>query len=152
MSTDNPASSVIELAGSVVDKFLCLPNVSSEHTFDSVDYVHLYATELLSLGLLWHGFYDAVKEADGDRILRYWKFLLVLFNSTNHRNYSKKAVTLPYQYYYVPSEKKKAQLLLHRCINTRSYHSTNIPYDLFTEHLNQRLKNVILGMGANVSF
>ena len=49
---DNPASSVTELAGSVVEKFVCLPNMSSEYTSDSVDNVHLYATELLSLGLL----------------------------------------------------------------------------------------------------
>lgn len=33
------------------------------------DEVLLYATEVLSLGLLWHGFHDAVKEADGDRII-----------------------------------------------------------------------------------
>lgn len=35
------------------------------------DGILLNATDVLSLGLLWHGFHDAVKEADGDRILNY---------------------------------------------------------------------------------
>jgi len=43
---------------------------------------HLYAAELLSLGLLWHAFHDAVREGDGERILRHWKFMLVIFKST----------------------------------------------------------------------
>ena len=32
------------------------------------DEVYLYSTEFLSLALIWHGFHDAIKEADGDRI------------------------------------------------------------------------------------
>ena len=35
------------------------------------DNMFLYAMEVLSLGLIWHGFYDCIKEADGDRILCY---------------------------------------------------------------------------------
>ena len=33
---------------------------------DSFDDVNLFVIELLSLGLLWHGFHDAVKEGNGD--------------------------------------------------------------------------------------
>jgi len=65
------------------------------------DKVHCYAVELLSLSLMWHGFHDACKEADGERILHYWKFLLVAFKSTNHRNYAKEAVNFLLQYYYL---------------------------------------------------
>ena len=39
------------------------------------DKVNLYALQVLSLGLLWHGFNDAVKEADGDRILSFFTCL-----------------------------------------------------------------------------
>jgi len=31
-----------------------------------------YAMDLLSLGLLWHGFHDAVREGDGDQILAFF--------------------------------------------------------------------------------
>lgn len=53
-----------------------------------IDGVYVYATEFLTLGLLWHGFHDSIKEGDSERILRYWKFLLVVFKATRHHNYA----------------------------------------------------------------
>ena len=64
------------------------------------DGVYVYATELLSLGLLWHGFHDSIREGDGDRILRYWKMLLIVFKSSNNHNYAKEAVNILLQYHY----------------------------------------------------
>ena len=49
------------------------------------------------------------------------------------------------------SERKRAQLMWGRCINTQGYPGKNIPCDLHMEHLNRRLKRVIRGMGANVT-
>ena len=83
--------------------------------------------------------------------MRYWKFLLIVFKSTNHRNYAKESVNLLCQYYYKFSERKKAQLLWSRCVNTRGYAGANIPCDLYMEHLNRRLKTIIRGMGSNIS-
>ena len=128
--------------------FLQFETSESDGTKDGV---HLYATEVLTLGLLWHYFHDAIREGDGDRIIRCWKFFLVLFKSTSHRNYAKEAVNLHVQYHYTFSEKQRVQLLWSRCINTRGYTGTNIPGDLHMEHLNRRLKSVIRGMGANVN-
>ena len=68
----------------------------------------LYASEVLSLGLLWYGFHDAIKEADGERILNYWKFQLVIFKSTNQHYYAKEATNLLMQYHYNFSERQKA--------------------------------------------
>ena len=110
-----------ELAKVIVDKYVSIPNMTDKKAPDSTDTVYLYATEVITLGLLWHGFHDAIKEGDGDRILRYWKFLLIAFKATGHRNYAKEAVNLLYQYYYVFSERKKKQLLWSRCVNTRGY-------------------------------
>ena len=56
------------------------------------------------------------------------------------------------QYYYIFSERKKAQLLWSQCVNTRGYQGRNIPCDLFMEHLNRRLKSILRGMGANINF
>lgn len=146
-----PTFCVKALAKIIVDKFVNLPNVSQNALPSSDDTIHLYAIELLSLGLLWHGFHDAVREADGDRILRYWKFLLVLFKSSSHRNYAKEAVNVLFQYNYVFSDRQKAQLLWSRCVNTRGNKGTNIPCDLHMEHLNRRLKTIIRSMGSNVT-
>ena len=106
---------------------------------------------MLTLGLIWHAFHDAIREGDGDRIMRYWKFFLVLFKGTTHRNYAKEAVNLLVQYHYTLSDRQKAQLLWSRCINTRGIAGANIPGDLHMEHLNRRLKSVIRGMGGNVN-
>ena len=53
--------------------------------------------------------------------------------------------------FYVFSERQKMQLLWSRCVNTRGHKGTNIPCDLYIEHLNRRLKTVVRGMGSNVS-
>ena len=52
------------------------------------DTVHTYAVDFLTMSLLWYGFRDAIREGDGDRIVRYWKFLIVVFKSENHYNYA----------------------------------------------------------------
>ena len=164
---DNPSNTVSELSTSIIDTFLRFPNTSTSssrecddgvHTY-AMDFLtlallwhgfHTYAMDFLTLALLWHGFHDSIKEGDGDRILRYWKFLLVAFKSTNHRNYAKEALNLLVQYHYTFSERQKAQLLWSRCINTRGYPGGNITCDLHMEHLNRRLKTVIRNMGANI--
>ena len=46
-----------------------------------------YARETLSLGLLFLEFKDAVKEGDGTRVLRCWKYFLLLFHASGHTNY-----------------------------------------------------------------
>ena len=146
----SPASSVSDVARSIIDTFLLLPKTSTTTSVECDDGVHMYAMDFLSLALLWHGFHDSIKEGDGDRILRYWKFLLVAFKSTNHRNYANEALNLLIQYHCTFSERQKAQLLWSRCINTRGYPGGNITCDLHMEHLNRRLKTVIRNMRANV--
>lgn len=83
------------LADEVLEKFLrvIIPGVDFEG-MQTNDGVYLYATDLLYLGLIWHGYYDAIREGDGDRVLTYWKFLLLIFKATNCQNYSKEAVIL----------------------------------------------------------
>ena len=101
----NPTTDVRELAKAIVTNYVRLPRIAGEDAETCDDHVYVYATELLSLGLLWHGFHDAIREADGDRILRCWKILLVVFNSSNSYNCAKEAANLLIQYHYVFSER-----------------------------------------------
>ena len=117
---DNPA----DLASAIVKKYIRLPRPDDT---DVSRWKTVICTEVLSLGLLWHGFHDAIQEGDGDRILNYWKLLLVLFKSTNHPNYSKEAVNLLLQYYYKLSKRQKTQLLWSRCVNTTGLPGGNVP-------------------------
>lgn len=119
MLSINPTDTMGDLAKNIVVNYVRLPRLNDDPTEPCDDRVHLYAVEVLSLGLLWHGFHNATREGDRDRIHRYWKYLLVLFKSTNHYNYVKEAVNLLLQYNYTFSEREKAQLLFSRCVNTR---------------------------------
>ena len=47
------------------------------------------AKEVMILGFVYHGFYDAIREGEGDRIMVYWKLLLLAFKASNRRNYAK---------------------------------------------------------------
>ena len=143
--------SITSLAELVISSFVQLPAMYSTAATDNADGVQAYAMEVLTLGLLWYGFYDAIKEGDGDRVLRYWRFLLIIFKGTNHRNYAKEAVNLLYHYHYLLSNRQKKQFLWSRFINTKGGTGNNIPCDLHMEHLNRRLKSVLHGMGSNIS-
>ena len=74
-------SSVKELVSSNVYEFL-LGKSSNEN-----DEVLVYGKELLSLGMLYLDFSDAIKEGDGT-LLRCWKYLLLVFQATNKNKYA----------------------------------------------------------------
>ena len=52
------------------------------------DGIQAYSKEVITLGLLWLGYHDAVKAGDGNRVLQYWEFLMLLFKIGNCRNYA----------------------------------------------------------------
>ena len=145
------STEVSVLASRIISAYFRMPDSTDEVQKECEDSIYLYGTDLLTIGLIWHGFYDSIREGDGERILRYWKLLLIIFKVTGHRNYAKEAVVLLDQYYHTFSERQKTQLLWSRCVNTQGIAGANIPCDLFMEHLNRRLKNCIRNMGANVS-
>ena len=115
------------------------------------DGVHDYAKDTLVLGLLLMEFVDSVREGDGDRIIRCWKFLLPLFKSTGRTNYSVEAVTLLAQYYYLFSPRMAAQLAWSRTVNTHGHTGKNISCDLHLEHLNRVAKNALGGLSSNIT-
>ena len=48
----------------------------------SMDYVHEYGKDALTMGLLYIEFKDAIREGDGERVLRCWKFMFLCFRAT----------------------------------------------------------------------
>ena len=48
------------------------------------DLVFAYAADLLTMTLFWYGFRDSIREGDGNRMVRYWKFLLAIFRAENN--------------------------------------------------------------------
>ena len=95
-----------DLAKQIVSRFVTISIPSTNTDSDdstaaaqnsSNDSVFAYAVDVLSMCLIWHAFRDAVREGDGDRIIRYWKLLAVIFRQEKHYNYSNEAVNLVMQ-------------------------------------------------------
>lgn len=114
------------------------------------DGVHAYACEVLILGLLVKEFNDAINEGDGDRIVRCWRYFLLLFKANGRKNYSVEAFNLLAQHDFLLSPRLAKQLAWNRTINTHGYSGKNISADLHMEHLNRLAKDALLSLGSNI--
>ena len=138
-----------EIAKGLVRRWIKISRSSStaETPLKGTDYS--YAMDFMSLGLLWHGFHDAVREGDGDRIIRYWRFLLPVFKLSDRRNYALEAFKLLAQVILLPP-RQVAELKRGRTVNTVGRTGHNVPCDLHMEHLNRRLKFMMENLGSNM--
>ena len=109
---------------------------------------YLITLVIYSECLLWHGFHNAIKEGDGERIFTYWKFLTVVFQQDGHYNYAKEGLTLIVNS-QVLCERLVEEMKCCRTINTMGRPVYNIPCDLHMEHLNRCLKIMMCNLGAN---
>eukprot|EP00731_Ephydatia_muelleri_P010254 Em0005g840a len=151
MSTDKPMAAVKSLVKTLISEMVRIEYIAgtSESTCPSIDSVQEYAKETLSLGLLLLEFKDGIREGDGNRVLRCWKYFLLFFRATKHKNYCIEAFNLQMQYYYILPKRYAEQMLWGRFINSEGGPGHNIPADLHMEHLNKLLKGTICHLGAN---
>lgn len=115
------------------------------------DSVFNYTQELMTMGLLCMEFEDAIREGDGVRVLRVWKFLLLIFKAAKRKNYSIEALTVLVQYYALLSPRQREQLLFSRFINTSGKEGANKASDLHMEHLNRTVKTAIGNQSSNLT-
>ena len=81
--------------------------------------MYSYGKQVITLGLLRMNYYDGIKLGDGIRIMRIWKYLMLVFRQTNHRNYAKEAALLLISNHFATSEKIATQLATSRFLNTK---------------------------------
>ena len=81
-----------DLAQVIVDNYVRV--LTTPQGIDTSDEVCMYGSEVITLGLLWDNYRDAIREGDGKRVLLVWKFLLIVFKASHRTNYSKEAVLL----------------------------------------------------------
>ena len=75
--------------------------------------------------------------------MRCWKYFLVVFHNSNHKNYAKEAVQFLYEQQYLLSPQQAEHILYGRFINTSGVPGMNISAEVFMEHLNRELKSGI---------
>ena len=139
-----------EIAKVLVKQFVKINLQEQETSTGPGDSVYAYATDLLSTCLLWHGFHDAIREGDGERIMTYWKFMMVVFRKEKHYNYSNEGLKLMVQS-RILSPRKLMELKWSRSVNTQGRPGKNIPLDLHMEHFNRKLKMMIRNLGSNIT-
>ena len=115
------------------------------------DGVYNYASAVLNDGLLLLEFKDAIREGDGERILRVWKVLIIYFHYAGHKNYKLEAFNLLTMVNATASPRIAAQLTWSRVVNTRGKKGHNVAADLHMEHLNKVVKGCVANLGANIS-
>lgn len=113
------------------------------------DKVFGYARQLLTIGSLYLELQDSIKEGDGLRVLRCYRYLLPIFHSSGRCNYAIECFNLLVQHDYLLSDRQASELIWSRFINTQGKPGKNIPNDLHCEHLNRLCKTAIKGIGAN---
>ena len=127
----------------VVDKHFNFNNEPSD------DGVLSYAEEVFSLGLFLMEFIDGIRE-DGNRILCCWKYMLLMYKSSNKTKYSAEAFNLLAQYHFIFSDRLRInQLLWSRTVNVHGKPGRNVPMDLHMEHLNRMFKDAVSKLGPN---
>lgn len=108
-----------------------------------------YSQKLLGFGCFYLELCDAIKEGDGQRLLRCWRYLLPIFKSSNRRNYSVEVLNMLCQYEYDLPPRQAQELIWSRFVSTHNAPGRNIEEDLHQEHLNRVVKDCIAGLGAN---
>ncbi len=136
---------LMNMCGQIYDTFISFSFNSAPTLTIASDGVHQYAVQLS----FFMEFADVVREGDGSRVLRCWKYMMVIFSATGNRNYACEAANLLLQHHYTMSPRQSAQLLWSRFVNTQGLPGRNIPVDLHMEHLNKIAKEAINFLGSS---
>lgn len=149
-TTEERKAIIEQITSAIVDSFVFLDyDDSSTNASSTNDGVYSYATNLLTLGCFYLEFRDAIKEGDGVRVLRCYRYMLPMFISSGRKNYAIETLNLLLQHDFLLSPRLAEELLWGRFINTRGQAGKNIPNDLHCEHLNRLCKGSIAQLGAN---
>ena len=107
----------------------------------SKDDVFDYNCALLTDGYLFFNFLDAIKEGDGDRIIRQYKYFM-LYCKADGTHSTKYALLTP---------RDSERFVWNRSVNNHGKEGCNIPLDESTEHSNNFVKQCIRNLGPNIS-
>ena len=140
----NRQQSYNQIVHNILKVFVRLPNNpgSAPQTEDNPDGVLCYTREVITYGLLYTEFEDAIKEGDGLRIVRCWRFFLPIFKASNRTKYALEAATLLINLHVLP-QRLTQQIIWSRFVNTSGKAGHNKPCDLHMEHLNHTAKETL---------
>lgn len=116
-----------------------------------VDHKKEHSEGRLAFGFLLADMQDAVKEGDGERLLRLYSVALMLYKAYGHTQYAFSTLLLTLQVNYTLSPRLAHSLTWNRFWNGRGGRGRNISLDLHLEHLNNFLKSFLTRSGPNLT-
>ena len=136
----------------ISDNLPSTPDKSIPSPSTEADDMLNYNCALLCEGLFFMNFLDAVSEGDGERLIRQYKYLMLLCKADGSHS-TKYALESLYQLLLVHglSEKEAEKLIWNRGVNNHGGPGKNIPHDLEVEHSNNYIKQGIGNLGVNVN-
>lgn len=134
----------------VTNSFVKIRYYSTICNQDPADSIYHYTKQLVTIGSIYLEMSNALREGDGERLIRTWRYLLIILRNSNRINYAKDALHLLHQYMYELSQQSE-QLLFNRFVNTHGGLGRNISADLHMEHLNKIVKDGISRMSSSKS-
>ena len=137
-----------QVLSKIIDRFLDIRYSVTLPATDKDDGILMYGKQFLSIGCLYLEFTDAIKEGDGERVLRCWRYFIIIFHNSQRNNYAKEAVLLLHQCLYTLSPRELEEVMYSRFINTSGVQGRNVCADLHMEHLNRELKKGISALGS----
>ena len=142
LSNDQKTAFLLDIVSKLLKQFLNLDALDDSSNNGAYE----YSREMLTLGLFYEEFYDSIREGDGLRVLRCWKFMLLYFKASSRSNY---AVTMLAQIHFILPPRLAHQEIWSRFVNVHGIPGRNIPCDLHMEHINRNIKTAIHLLGAN---
>jgi len=129
------------------------PSKYSPTTKKETDDIYNYNCALLEDGLFFMNFLDAVSEGDGQRLIRQYKYFMLMCKADGCHSY-KYALECLYQLFLVKSllaPRDSERFVWNTSVNTLGGKGKNIAMDLDMEHSNRFLKQAIKNLGPNVT-
>lgn len=127
-----------------------VPRPGTSHLANQ-DYKKNHSEARLGMGLLILDMLDAVKEGDGERLMRLYKVALQFYKAYRHTHYAYSTFLLTLQVNSTLSARMSHSVTWNRFWNGRGGRGNNIPLDLHLEHLNNYLKSFLKGLGPNLN-
>ncbi|XP_048589438.1 uncharacterized protein LOC116618156 [Nematostella vectensis] len=120
---------------------------------DQCDDVYAYNCSLLSDGLLFMNFLDAIAEGDGLRIVRQFKYFLLHFkvDGIHSHKYALESLYQSFLFTALLSPRDAERFIWNRTVNNCGLVGRNIPLDLDVEHSNKFLKQAFKNLGPNLT-
>lgn len=143
----NPPVQPLEVASVTVTQQPSQEMSKSEERDD----MYNYQCSFLQFAMIIVNFFDAIREGDGKRIVRCWKFALPYLRNDKSQStkYALEALALMFQVNATLSPRDSHRLVWNRTVSLRPGH--NIPLDLLMEFYNRVAKELRRKLGPNAT-